>query len=64
MPGGPGAARFFWQIDGCITAEEWLLYDVKSDLAGLSACDAGVGRAQAGEREMGLPYALFIDVQQ
>ena len=48
------------QSDGYITAGEWPLYDVRSDLTVLSACDTGVGRTQAGEGVMGLPYALFI----
>ncbi|NVO08223.1 MAG: CHAT domain-containing protein [Rhodoferax sp.] len=47
-------------IDGYVTAGEWPLYDVRSDLTVLSACDTGVGRAQAGESVMGLPYALFV----
>ena len=33
---------------------------MKSDLTVLSACDTGVGRTQAGESVMGLPYALFV----
>ena len=48
------------EIDGYVTAGEWPLYDVKSDLTVLSACDTGVGRTQAGESVMGLPYALFV----
>ena len=48
------------EIDGYVTASEWPLYDVKSDLTVLSACDTGVGRTQAGESVMGLPYALFV----
>jgi tetratricopeptide (TPR) repeat protein len=47
-------------IDGYVTASEWPLYDVKSDLTVLSACDTGVGKTQAGESVMGLPYALFV----
>jgi len=47
-------------IDGYVTASEWPLYDIRSDLTVLSACDTGVGRAQAGESVMGLPYALFV----
>lgn len=47
-------------VDGYVTAEEWPLYDVKSDLTVLSACDTGVGKTQAGESVMGLPYALFV----
>ena len=48
------------EIDGYVTASEWPLYDMKSDLTVLSACDTGVGKAQAGESVMGLPYALFV----
>jgi tetratricopeptide (TPR) repeat protein len=48
------------EIDGYVTAGEWPLYDVRSDLTVLSACDTGVGRTQAGEGVMGLPYALFV----
>jgi hypothetical protein len=48
------------EIDGYVTAGEWPLYDMKSDLTVLSACDTGVGRTQAGESVMGLPYALFV----
>ena len=47
-------------IDGYISASEWPLYDLKSDLTVLSACDTGVGKTQAGESVMGLPYALFV----
>ena len=47
-------------VDGYITASEWPLYDIRSDLTVLSACDTGVGKTQAGEGVMGLPYALFV----
>ncbi|MFH1871330.1 MAG: CHAT domain-containing tetratricopeptide repeat protein [Pseudomonadota bacterium] len=47
-------------IDGYVTAGEWPLYDMKSDLTVLSACDTGVGKTLAGESVMGLPYALFV----
>ena len=47
-------------VDGYVTAAEWPLYDIRSDLTVLSACDTGVGKTQAGEGVMGLPYALFI----
>ena len=46
--------------DGYITAEKWPLYDLRSDLTVLSACDTGVGKTLAGEGVMGLPYALFV----
>lgn len=47
-------------IDGYVTASEWPLYDLRSDLTVLSACDTGTGKTQAGESVMGLPYALFV----
>lgn len=47
-------------VDGYITAAEWPHYDLRSDLTVLSACDTGVGKTQAGEGVMGLPYALFV----
>ena len=47
-------------VDGYVTAAEWPLYDIRSDLTVLSACDTGVGKTQAGESVMGLPYALFV----
>ena len=47
-------------IDGYVTSEEWPLFDMRSDLTVLSACDTGVGKIQAGEGVMGLPYALFV----
>jgi CHAT domain len=47
-------------IDGYITPNEWLLCDLNSDLTVLSACNTGVGKTQAGESVMGLPYALFV----
>ena len=47
-------------IDGYITTSEWPFYNLNSDLTVLSACDTGVGKTQAGESVMGLPYALFV----
>ncbi|MBE7459379.1 MAG: CHAT domain-containing protein [Zoogloeaceae bacterium] len=47
-------------LDGYVTAGEWPLYDVRSDLTVLSACDTGIGKVQAGESVVGLPYALFV----
>ena len=47
-------------IDGYVTASEWPLYDLRSDLTVLSACYTGTGKTQAGESVMGLPYALFV----
>jgi CHAT domain-containing protein len=46
--------------DGYVTAAEWPGYDLRSDVAVLSACDTGVGRVVTGEGVMGLPYALFV----
>ena len=48
------------EADGYVTAGEWPGYNIKSDLIVLSACDTGVGKTQAGEGVMGLPYALFV----
>ena len=48
------------EYDGYITAEKWPMYDLRSDLTVLSACDTGVGKTLAGEGVMGLPYALFV----
>jgi CHAT domain-containing protein len=47
-------------IDGYVSASEWPLYDIRSDLTVLSACDTGVGSTKSGEGVMGLPYALFV----
>lgn len=45
-------------VDGYITASEWPIYDVRSDLTVLSACDTGVGKTQAGEGVMGLHHGI------
>lgn len=47
-------------VDGYVTASEWPLYDIRSDLIVLSACDTGVGATRVGESVMGLPYALLV----
>lgn len=45
--------------DGIVTAAEWPVYRLRSDLVVLSACDTGRGTLLAGEGVMGLPYALL-----
>lgn len=47
-------------VDGYVTAAEWLGYRLRSDLTVLSACETGVGRQVRGEGVWGLPYALFV----
>ena len=46
--------------DGYVTASEWPGYDLRSDLAVLSACDSGLGKVVSGEGVMGLPFAMFV----
>lgn len=48
------------EADGYVTASEWAGYDLRSDLAVLSACNTGVGRVVSGEGVMGLPFAMFV----
>lgn len=55
LAGGAGDAK----DDGVITAAEWPVYRLRSDLVVLSACDTGRGTLLAGEGVMGLPYALL-----
>jgi CHAT domain-containing protein/cytochrome c-type biogenesis protein CcmH/NrfG len=47
-------------VDGFVTAREWPLYDLKSDLVFMSACETGVGRFVDGTGVTGLPYALYV----
>ncbi|WP_205702751.1 CHAT domain-containing protein [Rubrivivax rivuli] len=47
-------------VDGYVTAAEWPVLDMRSDLVVLSACDTAVGRAVPGDAVAGLPYALFV----
>jgi CHAT domain-containing protein len=47
-------------VDGYVTAAEWLLYRLDSDLIVLSACQTGLGNRVQGEGVMGIPYALFV----
>jgi CHAT domain-containing protein len=47
-------------VDGYVTAAEWLLYKLDSDLIVLSACQSGLGSRVHGEGVMGIPYALFV----
>ena len=48
------------EADGYVTAAEWPGYDLRSELAVLSACDSGVGKVVSGEGVMGLPFAMFV----
>jgi CHAT domain-containing protein len=48
------------EADGYVTAAEWPAYDLRSELAVLSACDSGVGKVVSGEGVMGLPFAMFV----
>lgn len=47
-------------VDGYLTAAEWPLYRLDSDLIVLSACQTGLGKQVSGQGVMGLPYALFV----
>jgi CHAT domain-containing protein len=46
--------------DGYITAAEWPLYDLRSDLAVISASNSGFGTVSNGEGLLGLPFALHV----
>ncbi|MDQ5849248.1 MAG: CHAT domain-containing protein [Pseudomonadota bacterium] len=46
--------------DGYITASEWPLYDLASDLAVISASNSGFGAVSNGEGLLGLPFALHV----
>jgi CHAT domain-containing protein len=46
--------------DGYITASEWPLYDLGSDLAVISASNSGFGPVSNGEGLLGLPFALHV----
>lgn len=46
--------------DGYVTAAEWPMYELRSDLTVLSACDTALGQNVSGEGVMGLPFALFV----
>lgn len=47
-------------FDGYVTAAEWPLYDLRSDLVVVSACSSGLGYIVQGEGLMGLPFALHL----
>lgn len=55
-----GLTRRTPQADGYVTAAEWPAYDLRSDVAVLSACETALGRVVGGEGVMGLPFALFV----
>jgi CHAT domain-containing protein len=46
--------------DGYVTAAEWPAYDLRSELAVLSACETGRGKAVQGEGIVGLPFAIAV----
>ena len=46
--------------DGYLTAAEWPLFDLRSDLVVVSACNTGLGYVVQGEGVMGLPFALHV----
>ncbi len=45
--------------DGRLTAAEWTAFHLNADLAVLSACNTGLGRLNAAEGVLGLPYAFM-----
>jgi CHAT domain-containing protein len=46
--------------DGYVTASEWPMFDLRTELTVLSACDTGLGRQVTGEGVLGLPFALQL----
>jgi CHAT domain-containing protein len=46
--------------DGYVTAAEWPLYDLRSDLAVISASNSGFGPVSDGEGLLALPFALHV----
>lgn len=46
--------------DGYVTAAEWPAFDLRSELAVLSACETGRGKAVQGEGIVGLPFAMAV----
>ena len=46
--------------DGYVTATEWPMFDLRTELTVLSACDTGLGRQVTGEGVLGLPFALQL----
>ena len=49
-----------YEYNGYITVGEWMGYHLNSDLVYLSACESGLGKFQAGEGIVGIPYGLTI----
>ena len=46
--------------DGYVAVSEWMGMNLNSDVVFLSACETGLGKCQAGEGLVGIPYALTI----
>ena len=49
-----------YEYNGYITVGEWMGYHLNSDLVYLSACESGLGKFQAGEGVVGIPYGLTV----
>lgn len=49
-----------YEYNGYITVGEWMSYHLNSDLVYLSACESGLGKFQAGEGIVGIPYGLTV----
>ena len=49
-----------YEFDGYVTVGEWMNYHLNSDLVFLSACESGLGKFQAGEGVVGIPYGLCV----